>query len=75
MLNQNVMIIIINKRAICLAKDLISFCLKCSRGLQPKDVFISAVKRLMVINHIQNKSFFYIIYECVLCIFINTHMQ
>ncbi len=35
---------------------------------------ISAVKWLMMINHIQNKSFVYIIYVCVLCIFIiRTH--
>ncbi len=32
--------------------------------------FNSAVKQLIVINRIQNKSFFYIIYVCVLCIFI-----
>ncbi len=32
--------------------------------------FISAVKRLTAINHIQNKVFVYLIYVCVLCIFI-----
>ncbi len=33
-------------------------------------IYISDVKRLIVINRIQNKSFVYIIYVCVLCIFI-----
>ncbi len=33
-------------------------------------IFCSAVKRLIAINRIQNKSFVYIIYVCVLCIFI-----
>ncbi len=36
----------------------------------PLYVFICAVKRLIVINRIQNKVFVYIIYVCALCIFI-----
>ncbi len=31
---------------------------------------MSAVKRLIMINRIQNKSFVYKIYVCVLCLFI-----
>ncbi len=33
-------------------------------------VNISVVKRLIVINRIQNKVFVNIIYKCILCIFI-----
>ncbi len=41
---------------------------------------VSAVKRLILINHIQNKGFVYIIYVCVLCvcllfIYKYTHIQ
>ncbi len=33
-------------------------------------IYISAVKRLIAINHIQNKSTFYIIYVFILCVYI-----
>ncbi len=39
------------------------------KGVQTH-ITISAVKRLVAINRIQNKGFVYIKYLCVLCIFI-----
>ncbi len=43
----------------------------CCIELNKNNIFISAVKRLIAINHIQNKiKIVYIIYVCKLCIFI-----